>query len=253
MGSDSVKKIIFLDTVDSTNTYLKTLALKGAEAGTAVIAARQTAGRGRTGNSFVSEEGGLYLSVLLDTSSMELPETTALTSRAAVAAVRALREAAGIDTGIKWVNDLILNGGKLGGILVEAGRITEGRIPYVVAGVGINLNQTSFPESISGTAVSLRMAAGRQFSRENVAEALLGKLRQLGEKGMVSELEDLKEYREVCVTAGRTVTFERNGCRRTALAKEITEDYGLRVEYEDHTEEILRSGEVHVRGIAGYV
>lgn len=248
-----MEKTIYLDTVDSTNTYLKKLALEGAENGTAAVAARQTAGKGRTGNSFESENGGLYLSVLLNTAHLSVPETTAVTTCAAVAAIRTLRETCGIKAGIKWVNDIIYNEGKLGGILTEAGKLQNGRIPYVVVGIGINLNQRSFPDGIAGTAVSLRNETGREYPIRTVAESLIEGLRRIGEDAVTEKSRYLREYREACITLGRTVVFERNGGKYSALASELTDDCGLLVKYTDGSEEILRSGEVHIRGIAGYI
>ncbi|MDO5444184.1 MAG: biotin--[acetyl-CoA-carboxylase] ligase [Eubacteriales bacterium] len=254
MESKRKAKIIYLDSVDSTNTYLKNMALNGAENGTAVIALKQTAGRGRTGNSFVSDEGGLYLSVLIDTHCLEIPETTALTSCTAVAVAHALKDAVGITPGIKWVNDMILNEKKLGGILVEAGRIADGRIPYVVAGIGINVNQGRFPETIAGMAASIRRETGEKYPVDAVSGAIIARMDELITNISSNNLGGyLKEYRELCVTVGRTVVFERNGQIITAEAKKITEDYGLLVTYRDGTEEILRCGDVHVRGLEGYV
>ena len=118
-------KIFRYDTVDSTNTVCKSLAAQGAPSGTAVIARRQTAGRGRMGRSFESPEGlGLYLSVLWR------PEGTPedllpLTPMAAVSAAMAIQRVTGAPVRIKWPNDLVLEGGSCGhsdgGVAVRQG------------------------------------------------------------------------------------------------------------------------------------
>ena len=254
MESKREGKRIYLDSVDSTNTYLKKLALNGAENGTVVIASRQTSGRGRTGNSFASDEGGLYLSILMDTHSLEIPETTTLTSCIAVETVHALKNSAGINPGIKWVNDIVLERKKLGGILVEAGRISSGKIPFIVAGIGINVNQEIFPDTIAGIATSVRRETGKSCSIGAVSEEIITRMNKL-----IADISSgniggyLTEYRDLCITAGRTVIFEKNGQMLTASAKSITEDYGLLVAYRDGTEEVLHCGDVHVRGLEGYV
>ena len=268
MESKRPEKTVYLESADSTNTWLKNRMLSGAdplaEDGTAVLARYQTAGRGRTGNSFASADGGMYLSMVIGTEMLELNEITSLTPKIAVAVSRALEETSGVLTGIKWVNDIILDGKKLGGILVEAGHLSEGRIPYVIAGIGINVNQESFPGEISDVAVSLKMRSGKTFSVEEIADAVLRHLDVLrkelkkkirSEDSTESDCPDayLKEYREKCVTTGRTVCFERNGVREVCTAERITEDYGLLVRHPDGTEEILRSGDVHVRGLEGYI
>lgn len=261
------EKTVYLDSTDSTNTWIKNLILSGAdpfmEDGTAVFAKKQTAGRGRTGNSFSSEDGGLYLSMLIRTERQTLDRITQLTPILAVAVSRALEESTGVLSGIKWVNDLILEKRKLGGILVEAGHMTNGRIPYVIAGIGININQEHFPSAISNVAVSLRMRGGKIFSIGEIADAVLRHLDLLredlreeeGVAGISSRISNryLNEYRKRCVTTGKTVCFERNGIRERCLAEEITEDYGLTVRYPDGRREILRSGDVHVRGFEGYI
>ena len=133
-------KIFRYDTVDSTNTVCKSLAAQGAPSGTAVIARRQTAGRGRMGRSFESPEGlGLYLSVLWR------PEGTPedllpLTPMAAVSAAGAIHRVTGAPVRIKWPNDLVLEGRKLAGILTEASLSGRG-VDHVVIGIGVNLRQ----------------------------------------------------------------------------------------------------------------
>lgn len=245
--------LIRLDSTDSTNTYLKKLAEEGAADGTAVTAERQIAGRGRTGNRFASESGGLYLSYLIRTDDLEIRETTSITTKTAVAAISALKDALGICAGIKWVNDIILNRKKLGGILVEAGHLEYGRIPYVVTGIGINVNQEHFPVSISEIATSLYLETGIQYAVDELADAVLGQLDRLRRNRTEQDAAYLQEYRRFCETVGRTVCFERNGKQMICQAAGITDDYGLLVQHRDGSEEVLRSGEVHVRGLEGYL
>lgn len=248
--------LIFLDCVDSTNTYLKKLAQEGAADGTVVIASRQSGGRGRTGNSFASEEGGLYLSMLMRTEHLTLSDVTAITSRAAVESVRALFSAYGICAEIKWVNDLILNRKKLGGILVEAGTMSPGgEIPWVVVGVGINVNQRTFPDEIQGKATSLFLETGFPWEIDALQAALVDRLEFLREN-LASQEESaawLAEYRGICSTVGSELTFQREGAVHSCRALGLDDSYGLIVQYPDAATEVLRSGEISVRGIAGYV
>ena len=155
-------RIFRYDTVDSTNTVCKNLAAQGAPSGTAVIARRQTAGRGRMGRSFESPEGlGLYLSVLWR------PEGTPedllpLTPMAAVSAAMAIRRVTGAPVRIKWPNDLVLGGRKLCGILTELESGGEGLA--LVIGIGLNVSQRreDFPPELRETAGSLVMLTGRE-------------------------------------------------------------------------------------------
>ena len=128
------------ETVDSTNTVCKTLAQQGAEDGTAVIAARQTAGRGRMGRGFESPAGlGLYLSMLWRP--VASPEgLLPLTAMVSASAALAIRRVTGADVRIKWPNDLVLNGKKLVGILTEVS-LADGGVDYVVVGRKISLRR----------------------------------------------------------------------------------------------------------------
>ena len=131
-----------LETVDSTNSFCRRLALEGAPDGTAVLADCQTAGRGRRGRSFQSPAGkGLFFSILWrpDCAPEELLPLTALS---AVAVCRAIQRATGVRPQIKWPNDLVLGGRKLAGILTEMSLEGEsGHVSHVVVGIGINVHQ----------------------------------------------------------------------------------------------------------------
>ena len=136
------KRIDCFDSIDSTNTYLKRIALDGAPDGTVAVAAEQTSGRGRRGRSFQSAAGkGVYLSILLRPK-LAPSQLMPLTGLIAVAMSRAVDRVAGTHSQIKWTNDLILNGRKLCGILTELSVEGEtGELQYVVAGIGFNVSQ----------------------------------------------------------------------------------------------------------------
>jgi BirA family biotin operon repressor/biotin-[acetyl-CoA-carboxylase] ligase len=146
------------ETCSSTNDVVRELALEGAPEGTAVVAAGQTAGRGTKGRAWHSPAGrGLYLSILLRPASADL----SLLPLAAGLAVRAaIRDACGLDVRLRWPNDIIVDGRKLGGILCES-RVREGRPDFVVLGLGLNVNQDAadFPEDLRASAASLKIAA----------------------------------------------------------------------------------------------
>lgn len=219
---------VFLEETDSTNRVAKELARQGAPHGTAVLAERQTAGRGRLGRAFFSPEGGLYLSVILRPQCK--PEDLALmTPMAAVAVCRALEQICGISPGIKWVNDLYLGGKKLCGILCE------GCGDAVIVGIGLNLYtpEGGFPADIPATA--LDVPVGRRV----LAEAIRQQLLQPG--------EFLAEYRERCLLLGKTVTVHPvMGEAYAARAVEIDDRCRLVVE-SCRGREALDSGEVSVR------
>lgn len=244
-------RVICLEVTDSTNDHCKRLAAQGAESGLVVIAGEQTGGRGRRGRSFQSLAGkGLYLSVLLRPRG-ELGQIQQLTAWCAVAVCRAVEGLTHLPCGIKWVNDVLLGGRKLCGILCELGIDSGGS--YVVAGIGINVSQTEtdFGPQLSPIATSLGQHMEVPPRRADVAAALIGELNALWE-GFPGQGEGyLEEYRRRCVTVGKRVALLREEGEREALALGVNEDFSLRVRFPDGREEDVFSGEVSVRSMEG--
>ena len=245
--------IHWLGTVDSTNLVCKRMAAEGAPDGTVVMADAQTAGRGRLGRSFQSAQGlGLYLSVLWRPQTPP-EEWMALPALCAVAACRAICRVCGLEAQIKWPNDLIYGGKKLGGILTES-VLLEGAAA-VVLGIGINVSHRAadFEGEVRHMASSLETATGSSVSRQALAAALVEELDALRIVAFDEPTLWLEEYRRRCVTVGREVQVLSGGTAHHALALDVDEGYGLRVRYADGSEETVRAGEVSVRGLYGYV
>lgn len=250
------RKLICLDSVDSTNNHAKMLADRGAPHGTVVISDHQTGGRGRRGNSFVSPDGkGLYLSVLLR---FDLPpaEVINLTAWIAVAVCNAVEQVIGERPGIKWTNDIILRRKKLCGILTEMGLEGEtGELQYVVAGIGINVSQTEedFGPDVAPLAISLEQALGRSIRRADLAAAVIRSLDRMLKDFPGQKAAYLERYRADCLTTGQEVRLIQKGETRTAFAEEIDGDFALVVRWSDGTWETVNAGDVSVRGLLGYV
>ncbi len=161
--------------IHSTNTALLDAAANGAPEGTVYIADEQAAGRGRGGHIWHSAPGdGLYLSALVKPS-LRLRDALLLSLATGLAAQTAIRAAAGVVIDLRWPNDLLLEGKKLGGILVETAVEpgSSAELRYAVIGIGINLNHAAFPEELIGIATSLRLATSQLQSRMTMLIALL--------------------------------------------------------------------------------
>jgi len=166
--------------VDSTNTMLLAAAANGAPEGTVYLADEQTAGRGRGGHAWHSAAGtsdepaGLYVS-LLAKPALHLHQALWLSLATGLAAQAAIRATSGLSIDLRWPNDLLLESRKLGGILVETAvePDTAATLRYAVIGIGINLNQPSFPAELTDIATSLRLATSRVQSRQTLLIALL--------------------------------------------------------------------------------
>jgi BirA family biotin operon repressor/biotin-[acetyl-CoA-carboxylase] ligase len=234
----------YFETLDSTNNLAKELAARGAPEGIVVVAEAQTGGRGRLGREWDSPPGlGLYVSLVLRPMlpPMDLPQITLTT---AVAVARAVRRVAGVAPGIKWPNDLILNGKKLGGVLTEMETESD-RIRHVVVGLGLNVNNPGFPPELAATATSLTLATGGAFSRVDLLKAWLEEFDGLYDRFLNQGFgEILEEWKEFAVTLGRPVTVRQGPREISGLALDVAPDGALLLRTADR--EIVRviSGEI---------
>ena len=235
--------------VTSTSSVLKELAAQDAPAPLALIAERQTAGRGRLGRSFYSPPGsGLYLSLLLRPL-LPPEEATALTACAAAAAAEAIEELSGIPVQIKWVNDLLMDGRKICGILTEAGLDLEnGRMSYVVIGIGINLRppEDGFPEDLRSIAGSVFGDAPIPDLRNRLAAGILNRL--LETAGDPASDSVFEAYRKRSVVPGKSIRILSPGKDPVpAEALALERDFSLRVRLQDGSVPTRRSGEISIR------
>ena len=247
--------ILWFDTIDSTNTHAKTLALRGAPHGTVLIAGGQTGGRGRMGRSFHSPAGaGIYMSVLLRPGCPPA-ELMHLTCAAAVAACDAVEAAADIRPGIKWTNDLVYGKRKLAGILTELVLDKTGNVSCAIIGIGINCSQqlSDFPAELRDMAGSLSCITGRDISRAGVAAALMEQLERMDRQLLTGRDAMLARYRRDCVTLGQQIRLLRGEDVRYGTALDIDDRGALVVRFDDGITEAVSSGEVSIRGMYGYL
>jgi BirA family biotin operon repressor/biotin-[acetyl-CoA-carboxylase] ligase len=168
-----IREITVFQSVSSTNDVVTGLGRDGARPGVVVFAEEQTAGRGRLGRRWQSDPRlGLWFSVLLRPE-MPLAEWPRLTLWIAYAVAQAIRQMGGPEIMVKWPNDLYASGRKLAGILVET---SLGRTPFATAGIGVNINQDSFPPPLDATATSLRIQTGSPFDRNAIAAAIVASI-----------------------------------------------------------------------------
>ncbi|MBQ7825138.1 MAG: biotin--[Clostridia bacterium] len=167
-----MENIIRLSSVDSTNHYAKELAREGAVHKTLVMADEQTQGRGRRGRGWISPAGeGIFMSLILRPD-MPPEQVPMISLHTAVAVCLAISRVTGLEAKIKWPNDIVLSGRKVCGMLLEMDADAQ-QVRSVVAGIGINVHQTQFPQEIAHTASSLDLLCGRRLSRMDVVRAFL--------------------------------------------------------------------------------
>jgi len=239
LGTRSLgRNVICLDSVSSTNDELWRLAERGAPEGTVVLAEHQTRGRGRFGRRWVCPPGrGILMSVLLrpaagaartDRAKASVPAPV-LTVMGAVAAVDALNEHLGLPVLIKWPNDIVARGRKVGGLLLESRR-TPGGAEAVVLGLGLNANlqPEDLPEAVRSTATSLSLLAGRPVERIGVVRALLRALeRWYGQARLKHYGRIGRQWRQYSSTLGSRITIEEDGCRYRGRVLDLSLEEGI--------------------------
>lgn len=226
--------------VASTNDVARALAEAGAPTGTVVIADEQTRGRGRRGRSWRAQPGrSLLLSVVLRPG----PGAAVLPLRVGLAAARAVEALAGITVAIKWPNDLVAGGRKLGGILCEAA-VEGGRSAFVAAGIGINVLQSAddWPPDLRGRATSIAAESGRTLGIVDLAARLVAEVSiATAAHGVILGPEELDELARRDALRGREVTVDG---RPAGSAAGIEADGALLVRREN---EIRRIGSGTIR------
>lgn len=198
------RTIVRLTTVDSTQRAAFELAEQNAADGTVVVADTQTAGRGRRGRTWHDEPGDSLLMSVIVRSALSVADLPKLSLAAALAVAEAVEATTGLPARLKWPNDVLVNGRKLAGILLESRIVAE---PLVVAGIGINLRQRSFPEALAPAATSVDLEAGCAVGREALLEAVLDAFDRWRIRLERDGFAPLRErWLELADTIGREVT-----------------------------------------------
>ena len=242
--------ITSLQSVDSTNRQARRMAADGAPEGAVVLADEQTQGRGRRGRGWLTPAGeGIALSILLRPKTP--PARVALVSLSvALAAAEACEAVAQVPALLKWPNDVVLCGKKVAGILLEMDA-DEQQVHSLVAGIGFNVHQKTFPEEIAGTAISLDLASGKTIERAALVRAFLQVLERSESLRAAGTL--LPAYRARSATLGRSVLVFGANERFDGVAEEITPSGALLVRTQDGELREVLAGDVSVRGLMGYV
>lgn len=244
------QSIYFYEETDTTNNRARELALEGAPEGTLVVAEKQTAGRGRRGKVWESPLGtGIWMSLVLRPQIMPA-EASVLTLLCGLATAEAIEAETGLSAGIKWPNDILINGKKAVGILTEMD-CEMSEVHFVIPGIGINVNTASFPPEIAEIATSLYLECGKTVSRRRLVHKVLERLEAHYETFLRtgSFAAMLEDYRKHCITLGKEVhVLGREPFFAEAL--DITPEGELLVRRADNgKEEVVFSGEVSIRGV----
>ncbi len=247
-------EIYYYEETGSTNIDAKRLGEEGAAHGTIVVADKQNAGRGRRGRAWQSPAGkDIYFTILLRPS-FEPDKASGLTLVMALSVAQAVERKCNLKAGIKWPNDVVLNGKKICGILTEMNMETD-YIQHVVIGVGINVNLDEMPEEISQTATSILREGGEKTARAELLQEVLARFEE--NYGMYEKELDLsymrEEYNSHLVNVGKQVKVLDPKGEFEGIARGINASGELLIETPDGKVAEVYAGEVLVRGMYGYV
>lgn len=242
--------IICLDTVNSTNSYIKAhiadnqLADDWLADGDVVTARLQTAGRGRLGHEWAADEGMLPMSILLKNP----PERENITARVGLGVCEALEALCEVCAAIKWPNDIIIGSRKVCGILCES--VSFGDITNIIVGIGVNVSQTAefFERENLPNAASLLMLTGKAPERRELTEKIAERVKL---RAAMSFAKCYAEYKPRVINLGKGVRIISPNSEKTAEAIDISES-GFLVCRDDGGTFEVNSGEVSIRGVNGY-
>ncbi|MCX5751011.1 MAG: biotin--[acetyl-CoA-carboxylase] ligase [Candidatus Saganbacteria bacterium] len=185
---------LFYSEIDSTNEEARRLVKQGVQEGTVIVAESQTAGYGKWKRTWFSPKGdGLYVSIILFPTETFSPLEFSLLGT--LASVKAIKTLTGLEARIKWPNDVMVNGKKIGGVLVE--KVKE----WIVIGIGLNVNVKTFPDELKENASSLYLQLGSEVNKEELLDLLLKELDQL----YPSKEQICAEWKSLSDTLGKQV------------------------------------------------
>lgn len=248
------RQVVYLKEVDSTNTRAKQLAEAGAAHGLLVVSENQTSGKGRRGNSWVSQEGsGIWMSLVLKPR-IDPQRASMLTLVAALSVNMAVRDETGLDSFIKWPNDIVVNGKKICGILTEMSAELD-YVNHIVVGIGINANISCFPEALKDRATSLYLESKQRVVRSRLTAKVLQYFEQYYDSFLLEETLNpfLSCYNSQLINLGKEVKIIEAEKEYLGVALGIDAFGHLLVRCQDGKEKKVLSGEVSVRGVYGYV
>jgi BirA family biotin operon repressor/biotin-[acetyl-CoA-carboxylase] ligase len=236
-----VKRLLHFPELPSTNAYLKEKGAVGEQEGLIVLADTQTAGSGRFDRAWHSPPGGLYFSILLRPMTISATEAPLIPLTAGVAVAKVMQTALGVQSRLKWPNDVLVEDRKVSGILAESTLMGED-IEYVVLGVGVNANISldEMPSELQTSATTLQHIMSRPVDLPRLFGYLLGQLEfwyvRLRDKGFASIN---REYRRLCTQLGQSVTVTVGKEQLSGVVKDIGTDGSLILDTD--------SGRKHIR------
>lgn len=240
-------KIFTFQTIDSTNNCARAVANIGAAEGVVVFAEEQTAGKGRLGRSWKANPGENLTFSLLLRPKVPADAINLLPLYVAVAVAQAIERATGLKVECKWPNDLLVNGKKVAGILIEAS-LQQNLVEYVVIGLGINVNQMQFPPDLLQRATSLKLESSKEIDRVHLFKEILGSLESNYRASLTNGLQSvIPSWLNRAPMINKPITVSQQGTIIAGVVKGLSNDGGIIVQA-NGTERTLYAGDVTIVG-----
>jgi len=238
------QRVIYYPRLTSTMDVAKREARQGTAEGTIVVADEQTAGKGRLKHVWLSPEGNIALSIILYPS---LPYLPFLVMLASLAVVHSIEAVTGLKSQVKWPNDILINGRKVCGILIES-EVRGDTVDYTIVGIGVNVNLrlSAFPE-IQSIATSLYDELGREVSRLSLVQRLLVEIERLY-LSLPAGRSVYEEWRDRLVTLGKGVQVKSGETMYEGIAESVADDGSLLLRQSDGSLTRIVAGDVTLMG-----
>ncbi len=247
-----IHEALLLDRVSSTNKVALKMASDGFPEGVAILAERQTKGRGRFDREWFSpDEKNIYMSLLLRPS-IQIRDYPLFSPATAVGLMDGIQAFTGCDVRIKWPNDLMISDKKVGGILLETGSSGAHSPPLVIGiGMNVNLDNDEFPVSLRETATSLKIESGAALDRTGLVMSLIeGVCAQIHRLEKNQGAEVIQSVRKRCTTLGQKIRVSTPNKVFEGSAKDIDEDGALLVQLGDRSFRRILIGDItHLRAL----
>jgi len=235
-------KFDYYDATDSTNTIAKNIINTNPQHGQLIVAKTQTSGRGTYGRTFISNDGGIYMTIILDTNTWKFKSPHLATHLAAVVTGKSITEVLGIKLDLKWVNDLFLDGKKIGGILTEKAYNSN----WMVIGIGLNIanNIDDFPKKIKNLVTTANIHDSDGKIKAKIIATILKNL--LNPDKLTNPERMLDDYKNGLFIMNREVLILQNAAEFLVKVIDVTEA-GELVVLRDDQPLVLKYGEVKLK------
>ena len=238
------KRVYYFEEIDSTQNFAQQIASNKKENGSIIIAEKQTTGRGRLNRKWVSPKGGIWFSLIIHPK-FEISSSTLIPILCAVALSKSIKSVLGIDTEVKWPNDITMNGKKVAGVLVDAS-FQANKIDYLILGIGINfdIDAKKLEKRLSKTPNfyginSLRKKDDKTPPKLLLKEFLLQFEENLSQLDNGEKTKIVKEWTKRAVGIGKKITINTSNGKISGISKGIDNDGALKVKASKETKKIF--------------